>query len=199
MNKICTLCGIEKNIDLFHKSKKTKDGKMHNCAECNKERARKYNKENKDVISEKQKIYRKNNRDYFNLKNKEWNKKTKNASKYQKNRLINDDFFRFKNRLRTLIRNSIKKYKYSKKSKTFNILGCSFEEFKVYIENQFKEGMNWGNHGKWHFDHIIPLATAKTEEDIIKLNHYTNFQPLWAKDNLKKHNKLNYNTETYGK
>lgn len=46
--------------------------------------------------------------------------------------------------------------------------------------------MTLENHGEWHFDHIIPLASAKTEEELIKLNHYTNFQPLWAEDNLKK-------------
>jgi hypothetical protein len=50
--------------------------------------------------------------------------------------------------------------------------------------------MSLDNHGKWHLDHIIPLATATTEEDVIRLNHYTNFQPLWADDNLKKSNKI---------
>ena len=50
--------------------------------------------------------------------------------------------------------------------------------------------MTLENHGEWHLDHIIPLAIAKTEEEIIKLNHYTNFQPLWAIDNLKKGAKI---------
>ena len=49
--------------------------------------------------------------------------------------------------------------------------------------------MNWDNAGKWHLDHIIPISSAKNEEDIIKLNHYTNFQPLWAIDNLTKGNR----------
>ena len=46
--------------------------------------------------------------------------------------------------------------------------------------------MSWENQGKWHLDHIIPISSAKTEEDVIRLNHYTNFQPLWAEDNFKK-------------
>jgi hypothetical protein len=49
--------------------------------------------------------------------------------------------------------------------------------------------MNWDTYGKWHLDHIIPLYEAKTEEEILKLNHYTNLQPLWAEDNLKKNRK----------
>ena len=52
--------------------------------------------------------------------------------------------------------------------------------------------MSWENMGKWHIDHIIPLSTAITEEDVIRLCHYTNLQPLWAEDNLKKSNKLDW-------
>ena len=78
---------------------------------------------------------------------------------------------------------------YSKKSRTYDILGIDYEEFKIYIENQFLEGMTWGNHGKWHLDHKIPISWGKTEEEVIKLNHYTNFQPLWTCDNLSKGNK----------
>ena len=50
--------------------------------------------------------------------------------------------------------------------------------------------MNWSNQGKWHIDHIIPLDSAKTQEEIIKLFNYKNLQPLWAKDNIKKSNKM---------
>ncbi len=61
-----------------------------------------------------------------------------------------------------------------------------FSKFKQHIENQFKTGMNWNNYGEWHLDHIVPLSIAKTEEKLNTLGHYTNLQPLWAIDNLKK-------------
>ena len=70
------------------------------------------------------------------------------------------------------------------------IVGLDYEEFKTYISNKFTENMNWDNYGDWHLDHIIPLCEAKTEEEPFKLNHYTNLQPLWAEDNLKKNRKL---------
>lgn len=60
----------------------------------------------------------------------------------------------------------------------------------MYIESKFKEGMSWENHGKWHIDHIKPLGNAKTEKELKKLFHYTNVQPLWAKENQKKGNKI---------
>ena len=50
--------------------------------------------------------------------------------------------------------------------------------------------MNWNNQGEWHIDHIIPLASASTEEELLKLCHYRNLQPLWAKDNLEKQAKI---------
>jgi hypothetical protein len=84
------------------------------------------------------------------------------------------------------------KYKnVTKKNKTSEIVGCSLETLKLHIENQFTDGMSWELMGKHiHIDHIIPLSSAKTEQEILKLCHYTNLQPLWAKDNLKKHNKI---------
>ena len=65
-----------------------------------------------------------------------------------------------------------------------------------HLESKFTEEMSFDNYGKWHIDHIIPISSAKTEEDIIRLNHYTNFQPLWAVDNLRKSNKVFLNKST---
>ncbi len=59
-----------------------------------------------------------------------------------------------------------------------------------YREEKFIEGMSWDNHGEWHIDHITPISYAKTEEDVLKLNHFSNFQPLWEFDNLSKGNRF---------
>ena len=63
------------------------------------------------------------------------------------------------------------------------------ENFKLYIESKFTEEMSWENYGEWHLDHIKPLYLSENEEDLLLLNHYTNLQPLWAEDNLRKNRK----------
>ena len=70
-------------------------------------------------------------------------------------------------------------------------MGCTYEIFKLYLESKFEPWMNWGNYGLyngeknfgWDIDHIIPMSTANTEGEIIKLNHYTNLQPMCSKTN----------------
>jgi hypothetical protein len=79
---------------------------------------------------------------------------------------------------------------FQKDTTTEDILGCSIEFFTQYLQSQFTEGMTLENHGKWHIDHIIPISSAKTEDEVYLLCHYTNFQPLWARDNLIKKNKI---------
>lgn len=71
-------------------------------------------------------------------------------------------------------------------------LGCTYEEFIIYISNKFETGMTWDNYGKWHLDHIYPLSKVDlTDRDqFLKVAHYTNYQPLWAKDNIIKSDKL---------
>jgi hypothetical protein len=113
-------------------------------------------------------------------------------SEKKKLRLQKDPIARFKTRLRTLIKNSFLCANHRKISKTSEILGCRIEYFKNYMESLFVDGMTWDNHGTngWHIDHIIPISSAKTEAEILKLNHYTNLQPLWAADNIRKGNKI---------
>jgi len=98
----------------------------------------------------------------------------------------NDSLYKISKLMRTRIYLYFKLKNITKKNSTFDMVGCKPDELKFYLEKKFDENMSWDNYGKWHIDHIIPLSSAKTEEDIIKLCHYTNLQPLWAEENLKK-------------
>jgi len=69
-------------------------------------------------------------------------------------------------------------------------LGISYDDFKTYIESLFTENMSWENYGEWELDHKVPISLATTVEEIYSLNHYTNFQPLWASDNKSKGNRF---------
>lgn len=98
-----------------------------------------------------------------------------------------DAMYRLKNNLRALIRTSFRRRGFAKGSKTEEILGCSWPEFRAHIERQFLPGMCWEKMGlAIHIDHIIPLATADNASDVLRLNHYTNLRPLWALDNMRK-------------
>jgi hypothetical protein len=112
---------------------------------------------------------------------------------YHEQRKQEDPIFALKLATRSMISQTFKracKGHFSKQEHTLDLLGCSFEFFASHIISQFTEGMTLENYGEWHLDHIIPLATAITREDVVRLNHYTNFQPLWAKDNLSKGSKI---------
>ena len=124
----------------------------------------------------------------------EWRKLNKGYQHaYQEQRKQVDPIFALKLATRSLLSQAFKRAcegTFSKQEHTHELLGCSFEFFLSHIASQFTEGMTLENYGQWHLDHIIPLATATTREDIVRLNHYTNFQPLWAKDNLSKGAKI---------
>ena len=75
-------------------------------------------------------------------------------------------------------------------NKTFEIIGCDGLFLKTHLESLFTSNMCWENYGEWHVDHIIPLSSSKNLNEFYKLCHYTNLQPLWAHDNLKKGSKI---------
>lgn len=152
-----------------------------------KEYLKQWRKENKEKIKEYDKQYREKNKEYYKNYGKKW----------KKNKRKTDPIFKFKHNVRILISGSFKRCKnnYTKKLSSEQILGCDIDFFRKYIESKFTKGMTFDNHGEWHLDHIIPLATAETEDDVIRLNHYTNFQPLWAEDNISKGGRINEPTQ----
>lgn len=175
-----------------YKRKYKKDNK-----EKIRESDRKYREKNKEDKNEYQREYRKRNKDklkeYYTKTKDDYKKRYKEKRKtyirsYFKNRKNEDKLFKLSCSIRTLVCNVLRR-DYKKKSKTEEILGCSFGEFKLHLESKFESWMNWENYGiydgafnsGWDIDHIIPLSSAQNEEEIIKLNNYANLQPLCSK------------------
>jgi hypothetical protein len=174
-----------------------------------KEKKKEYRRKNKDRINKVNQEYRIKNKERVKLwpsniyalnaekkiaqtkahyrRNRE--KIIKKSSEYYKKKKEADPLFRLSCNIRKLLIQTFKVNGHRKKSRTSEILCCSLEEFKAHIESQFLEGMTWENRGEWHLDHIMPASMAKTEDELIRLNHYRNFRPLWAKDNLSKSDK----------
>lgn len=214
--RFCNTCYTCKDESEFYLKKDTYDGVDYRCIKCHKaiiqlrpvnyqkniknnpnpkrkegftngmptkQYRREYYEKNKSKISLQKKKYNSLNRDSIN----------KNKREYLKKRKKEDLVFR----LKILFRSSCFKYfqKMIKNTNRINlsaekILGASIEVVKKHIERQFKKGMTWENHGEWEIDHIIPLASAKTEEELKLLFHYRNLQPLWQKENKIKSDKI---------
>ena len=148
----------------------------------NKEKISEYKKnwylKNKEDISLQRRVYRIENRAKLHVIGKE---------KWQK--INSNKLLKLTDRIRKLIYISIKRQRIKKNSRTHDILGCSYEYFKIHIEEKFDKDMTWDNYGEWHFDHITPISWATSEEEVYLYNHYTNFQPLWEFDNISKLNR----------
>ena len=178
--KPCSKCKILKDLSNFAKRSNRKSGYSSSCKKCNKLYQKEFYKKpgiKERIIENKRKL----------RKNPDFRKKEYAYSiKYQAKRRKEDSLFKLANNLRTRLGNFIRRNSINKKCGTLILLGCSLTKLKIHLESKFIEGMTWENQGKWHIDHIIPLSSAKTEEELYKLCHYTNLQPLWALDNIKK-------------
>lgn len=202
---ICKICRKKRASESYLKNReeiklKTKLW-LQNNPEKRKQVTLNYRNKNKVKLKITQKQYREKNKEKEKNRLKKYYKNNKEkiikrSINYTKNKLKSDSLFRLKTYIRNRINKFIKTKNMSKKNKTFEIIGCTPEFLKEYIENKFTNGMSWDLVGpKIHIDHIIPLSSAKTEEEVYKLCHYTNLQPLWGEDNLVKYNKIENGTE----
>ena len=187
------------------------------------ERSKEYRKNNREAILKSKREYYKNNREALLERSKEYFKEwyknngdthkeyvreySKNnrevINKYKNNRYSTDLNYKMRENLRNVLHNKLKRHlikettpEFSYTKSSLSYLGCTVEELKTHIENQFEDGMTWENWTRdgWHLDHIIPCSsfdlTKKKEQE--KCFHYTNLQPLWAEDNMSKGSKLNW-------
>ena len=205
--KVCTTCKKARELTEFHKEKKGKYGVKSKCKECfyeykrNNPKEKEYRRINYVRYREKKisykKQYIKDNPQKIKQQRKEYNErpevreaKTKYNRDYERIRKANDPLYKFQKNIQSNISRSIRSMGYRKNSRTQDILGCDYNFLIAYLENQFKDGMSWDNYGDWEIDHIKPMSSAKDFSDVIRLNHYTNLQPLWKKDNRNKYNKI---------
>lgn len=191
---ICSQCKIDKDVLYFNKNICSITGYQNTCKNCRKE-----NRElDKEKISLSNKEWRINNKEYKAKKDKEYRENNieavrTNKRKYEKNKRADSPLFKLSTNLRKTMSSGLKNKNFGKNSSTLEILGCTFEDFKQYIEKQFLNWMSWENYGNvcetleyncsWDLDHIIPISYAKTEEEVYLLNHWSNFQPLCSKVN----------------
>lgn len=197
MAKICIICEKEKELKEFDKIKKSIDGYRNQCRLCLNSLAKiRYNnlsEEEKELIrirkNERNKKYWKNN-----IEDPEFKLRQKNRRRENHLKRMEDPLYKlkvsFSRRLNKLLKR-VECNRSTNKPYYLDKLGCSFEEFKVYLESKFEDWMTWKNYGKyngelnygWDLDHIVPLSNATTENEIYSLSHYSNLQPLCSRTN----------------
>ena len=202
--KICSKCEIQKELYEFRKDKSKKDGLYPSCKKCCQQlreqqkefhllRSKKWYNLNRVVSNKKSNEWIKNNPEKYKIIQSNWESKNReHRNEYSVEKRKNNKLTQISENCRTRIRIFLKKTNTPKKGSTFEMIGCTPQFLKEHLEMNFKEGMTWENYGLygWHIDHIIPLSSAEDDDEIYKLCHYTNLQPLWAKENLSKGNKI---------
>ena len=198
----------EKYQKMIKKYRNTKKHREYMRLYCKKYYKIEKNRKRRDLASKKyrkskkykqyQKQYREKRIEYFRKIDRAWKTIYRKTKKYQtyvrsyRKKYFKIPFNKFKQSVRNAVRNSFYKKGYSKKSRTFEIIGLSYDDFRRWIENQFTKGMTWNNFGRsgWSIDHVIPLSFAKTHEDVVILNNYRNLRPMWFIDNIIKGDKI---------
>ena len=197
-SKICSKCGIVKLKSAFYANKRTKSGVCSECKQCKLRNKRRYLAGNgKEVIARYKKVYVQSShgKEMIARYRKKYSQSTEGKAKlstYRTNKYANDPQFRMKQLLRVRLHSALKRSVNgrvaTKCGPTLGLLGCSMDFFMKYIQAQFTAGMTWERYGEFHIDHIRPCAsfdlTSKEQQKICF--HWTNLQPLWAVDNLKK-------------
>lgn len=209
-DKTCTKCNnvFPATTEYFYKNKNQKDGLRTWCKNCvnenylmNKTKRNLQNRlnyrKNRDDRVLKCKIWRQNNPDHY----KQYYQKNK-AEIFEKRRKYRNERYKKDPKFKLCInlRNNLRRIILGARSiSSLELLGCTIEEFKQHIESQWKSGMNWNNWSKdgWHIDHIYPLSKIDPNniEELARVCHYSNFQPLWAKENIVKGNKVDQNPQ----
>lgn len=191
--KVCTKCNAEKPLSEYYVKKSGRFGVSSICKLCVHDRSKAWYLANLESVRIVQAAYRFINSDKRKVAYKNWkaiNKDKTNA--HSRKKRAESSKFRLNGNISAAISNSLKGRKNGKHWE--DIVGYSLKQLKAHLEKQFTKGMTWENYGKWHIDHEIPISvfnfTKPEHKDFKKCWTLKNLQPLWAKDNLSKNNKI---------
>ena len=194
--KVCTKCNEEKMETEFPFRNDNQKYRSW-CKICEAERVRIYTSENKESVKASQKAKQQKYKEKYYARHKEWITENLESHReyhrvYSADRYNNDINFRLANVLRSRVLSAVKSGGGEKAEKTMELLGCSVQHVRDHLESQFTEGMTWETQGEWHVDHIRPCASFDLEdpEEQKRCFHWTNLQPLWAQDNIRKGAKI---------
>lgn len=191
MEKTCSKCGGElpATTEYWHLNKSRPDGLSYWCKVCQREANRKARSTPEGREASREASRKSRSTPEGREKSRESNR-TACRQRYQNGKyqeyIENTPLAKMRQVLSSRVRTAMKLKGWRKNTKTQVLLGCSFEEFKAHIEEQFQPGMSWENAGEWHYDHILPCSCATTEEELIALQHFSNFQPMWGSENISK-------------
>ncbi len=161
------------------------------CSLCRVQK-KQYRLRNLDKIRQQSNDYRMLHRDNLNQYLRDYRKQNRNSiNEFKRNRHQNDIQYKLGHNLRSRLRSALKRN--TKVGSAVKDLGCTIDELKLWLEDQFQSGMTWDNYGTyWHIDHIIPLASFDLTDlgQFKKACHWFNLQPLRAEDNLSKKDKV---------
>jgi len=202
---ICRVCSVDKELNEFYKDNRHPSGYKPRCKKCVNEaikqspKTKEYFLKNKKRLYQKHKEYRGKEKDKIYKKHREWCEKNKDRLRIlwnnnRKKKISENINFRLKTILRSAISTKLRKSKAEKSNKNLELIGCSINELRKYLESKFKDGMSWSNYGMhgWHIDHIKPCDSFDLKDPLQQKEcfHYSNLQPLWALENILKSNKI---------
>lgn len=189
--KVCVICKNKFNQNSNNQKYCSLDCRKKIRKEQKKIYDKIYHKKYYQICKEQLKKYREQTKEHKRLYDINYKQKNKSKrNKYEMEKRNRDINYKLKCYLRARVNNALKGN--PKLSTTMKLVGCSIEQLKKHLEKQFKKGMNWNNWGEWHVDHIKPCCSfdfSKISEQA-KCFHYSNLQPLWAEENLRKHSKI---------
>jgi hypothetical protein len=195
----CKTCTNEDNKKWYLENKEAYDKWRNEYKLINKEKQnnkiKKWREDNLERKKFTEKRWRDNNIEKISIRHRNWyiknrEKKLNQNSENNKKRMKSDPIYRATKYIRSRISGLLRG---NKSASGLKLLDCSLENYKIYLEKQFRDGMSWENYGTvWHIDHIKPCSMfdLSLAEEQKKCFHYTNTQPLLATENLKKYNKL---------
>lgn len=191
--QICKKCGIEKSLKQYYKAKENRLGIAKTCKTCDKKRSVSWYQKNK----ERCRLGRVKNAEKNRKAVSQWHKANpervrKKNQRWKKQKRKKDPTYGLNCSISTAMWRSLKDGKDGKS--WLNLVGYSLNSLIRHLEKQFTEGMTWENYGQWHIDHKIPISvfnfTKPEHRDFKRCWALKNLQPMWAKDNQSKSNKL---------